>query len=212
MEAPLLIAPDGKQTSVTAPVFVIGRGETAQLMIELPSLSRQHASLTLRDDVYYIADLGSRNGTFINGARLDAAPQRLADGDEINLAGVVTFRYRDPSQTAGSNNGVAGRLRGVWIDPVRNDVWVDAKLLAPPLSRQQFVLLKTLYDLPGHIFTREELAPLLWSADRQQDLASTLVAIDGLVKRTQTRLRATSAHHNSLQFVRGRGIRLVVDG
>jgi pSer/pThr/pTyr-binding forkhead associated (FHA) protein len=209
MDTPVLIDQAGISTPITDPAFVIGRGESAQLLIDLPALSRQHASIILRNDLRYVCDLGSRNGTFLNGVRLTDTPERLTDGDVITLGGIVTLRFRDPSQTVGGSG--IGRVRGVWIAPARQEVWVDAILLAPPLSRQQYALLALLYDAPGRIFTREEIAQHLWPQDKLLGIDSTLVAVDGLVKRTQARLKAVSRQDASLQFVRGRGIRLLID-
>ena len=55
-------------------------------------VSRRHAMLTCRDDEYYVEDLGSANGTFINEQQL--APQhmtRLANGDELRC-GLLALR------------------------------------------------------------------------------------------------------------------------
>src|SRR3954451_1345652 len=51
-----------------------------------PEISRQHARVSGSDDGYVIEDLGSMNGTFVNGNRLQA-PHQLADGDQIELGG-----------------------------------------------------------------------------------------------------------------------------
>ena len=50
---------------------IIGRSSTADLPLSDPFLSRQHARLLLTDDGLSIEDLGSRNGTFVNGVKLD---------------------------------------------------------------------------------------------------------------------------------------------
>ena len=58
-------------------------------------VSRRHARITFRDGVYFLEDLGSTNGTFINrGKRLAAgARQALSDGDEI-IVGKTFLRFR----------------------------------------------------------------------------------------------------------------------
>ncbi|MBU1670924.1 MAG: FHA domain-containing protein [Actinobacteria bacterium] len=57
-------------------------------------VSRMHAKVFCRDDVYYVVDMGSTNSTFLNGKRL--VPQeesRLSDGDEVRLGRyLLTFR------------------------------------------------------------------------------------------------------------------------
>jgi pSer/pThr/pTyr-binding forkhead associated (FHA) protein len=53
-------------------------------------VSRRHAAVRLQDKQLHLSDLGSSNGTFINGARLIAhRPYQLRDGDEIRLGQMV---------------------------------------------------------------------------------------------------------------------------
>lgn len=58
-------------------------------------VSRRHARVIFRDDKYFLEDLGSTNGTFINRGRrlLPGTPQPLADGDEI-IVGKTFLRFR----------------------------------------------------------------------------------------------------------------------
>jgi DNA-binding response OmpR family regulator len=212
MDQPCLIDQSGQRHAIAGAAFVIGRGESADLMIDLPQISRRHALIELRADLRYVIDQDSRNGTFVNGVRAGVDPVRLADGDELTFASAATYVYRDPTQTANGAGGVTGigRLHGVWIDAAHQEVWVNAVRVTPPVSRQQYVLLKTLYDAPGRIFTREELADILWPAADRAALDASLVAVDGLVKRTQSRLRAYHQDDSPVQFVRGRGVRIVL--
>lgn len=62
----------------------IGRLDTSDICIKEQHVSRQHAVITYRDGVFLIADLGSANGVFVNGAHLHE-PFPLASGDEIRL-------------------------------------------------------------------------------------------------------------------------------
>jgi len=63
---------------------VIGRSLSADLQFEESSLSRHHAKLALSDGRWKIFDLGSSNGTFVNGVMVPAGTV-LTDGDEIRL-------------------------------------------------------------------------------------------------------------------------------
>ncbi len=65
---------------------IIGRSSRAHLLLPDRALSREHARLTCRDGVWYVEDLGSRNGTTCNGQRVEGA-RRLAEGDHLGLGG-----------------------------------------------------------------------------------------------------------------------------
>ena len=65
---------------------IVGRSSEAELMIPDRMLSRKHARLFFEDGDWYVEDLGSHNGTFLNGARLQA-PARLKAGDVLALGG-----------------------------------------------------------------------------------------------------------------------------
>src|SRR5688572_8412414 len=135
--------------------LVIGREAPADFVLPLPRISRQHARLTRRDNIYYVADLGSRNGTFVNGRSVGEAPKRLADGDEIVLAGVIIFRFHDPNETI--TGPFLGRLKGIWINEASHETWIDGRSVDPPLSALQFTLLKLLYDSPGQAISRTQI-------------------------------------------------------
>ena len=63
---------------------IIGRDPDAAVWIDSAVVSRRHAQLLVRDGRVSIEDLGSRNGTFVNGTRLTGASP-LAHGDEIRI-------------------------------------------------------------------------------------------------------------------------------
>jgi sigma-B regulation protein RsbU (phosphoserine phosphatase) len=71
----------------------IGRAAVADVALADPSISRRHASLVRRGDVWLVHDLGSQNGTAVNG-RLLREPAALKDGDEIRL-GAIVLEFRD---------------------------------------------------------------------------------------------------------------------
>jgi allophanate hydrolase subunit 2 len=65
-------------------------------------ISRRHASIRWQDNQLYIIDLGSRNGTYVNGKRVDMHhPFKLHDGDVLHL-GKITLRlfFRSDSDAA----------------------------------------------------------------------------------------------------------------
>lgn len=78
---------------------VIGRASDCALVLQSGSVSRRHARITRAGTELTIEDLGSSNGTFVNGARL-GAPRVLVDGDEVKL-GSITGRFVQPPPAAG---------------------------------------------------------------------------------------------------------------
>jgi DNA-binding winged helix-turn-helix (wHTH) protein len=67
---------------------ILGRVEEAAAWIESASVSRRHACIRISEGRAILEDLGSKNGTFLNGRKL-TAPAALADGDEICLGLVL---------------------------------------------------------------------------------------------------------------------------
>ena len=65
----------------------IGRGAGCDLIVRDTTVSREHAALVLRGDTWWILDLGSTNGTRINGLR--AAEHPVVSGDRVELGDVV---------------------------------------------------------------------------------------------------------------------------
>lgn len=71
---------------------VIGRGIGNEAAIPDPEISRQHARIVLTDGRFTISDLGSANGTFVNGTRI-AAPTPLHDGDRVQLGPLTVMKF-----------------------------------------------------------------------------------------------------------------------
>lgn len=80
----------GLRWPVTKPTVAIGRAAGNDLVIDDQDVSRQHARLTWDGRQVIVEDLGSSNGTFVNGARI-SGPTLLRPGDVLGLAQTVTF-------------------------------------------------------------------------------------------------------------------------
>lgn len=189
--------------------LVLGRESGADLALPYPQISRRHARLERRPDGCYLSDLGSQNGTYLNGQPLGSQAQRLQHGDEIVLGGVVALSFQDPAQT--SIGPRLGRLHGVWIDPLSRQVWVDARPVEPPLSAPQLRLLELLVQAqlqaPGQVVTRAQIIRAVWPADDPAGISEE--AVDGLIKRLRARLRQAQPARETLEVLRGHGLRLL---
>lgn len=73
---------------------VIGRGAEAQVQIIDNGVSRRHAKVVCEaDGITKIVDLGSTNGTYVNGRRIDVEPLREGDRIRIGQSATLDFRY-----------------------------------------------------------------------------------------------------------------------
>jgi pSer/pThr/pTyr-binding forkhead associated (FHA) protein len=78
--------------------IVIGRADDATLRIDSGGVSRHHARIVVNGDEARVEDLGSKNGTFVDGKPLTSA-RLLREGDEIRVGPVaLTFRVSTPTR------------------------------------------------------------------------------------------------------------------
>ncbi len=87
MDATLIFfKPDGtrKDMPLSEGTYVIGRGDGASLRVPLGSISRSHCQLKVSEDSLVAEDLGSLNGTFVNGKQIES-PTALAAGDVVKV-------------------------------------------------------------------------------------------------------------------------------
>jgi two-component system response regulator AtoC len=78
----------------------VGRGSTANVVIDDAGVSRQHVRFTRTSGLVRVIDLGSRNGTFVRGERL-AAPYLLAQGDVVSFGRFTASLVFEPPPGAG---------------------------------------------------------------------------------------------------------------
>jgi pSer/pThr/pTyr-binding forkhead associated (FHA) protein len=67
--------------------LVIGRGRGADLVLAEATISRAHAAIGFDGNAFFVQDLGSTNGTLVNGSRCDR--QDLKRGDEIRMGRLI---------------------------------------------------------------------------------------------------------------------------
>jgi len=81
---------------------IMGRAPQCAVMWDDASVSRQHASIRTDSHGYTITDLGSMNGTFVNGKSIEKESRRLRHMDRIQLGGagsVVTWVFMESQAT-----------------------------------------------------------------------------------------------------------------
>ncbi|CAF3611257.1 unnamed protein product [Rotaria socialis] len=103
---------------------IIGRGNPSDLIISAPSLSKQHAKVTLNNGQYFITDLGSSNKTFHNKIQLQPnVCYALHNGDELKLGDVVCL-FQEQKQS--NKNTLSESTYETYIPPVNTLVEEDS--------------------------------------------------------------------------------------
>jgi len=181
-------------------VATIGRWEGNDVALPDREVSRRHAQIRHDAGQYVLVDLGSKNGTLINGVRADRATV-LVDGDEITIAPRYRLLFVDSEATVPSAAGPWG----VRLDNVTRTTSVAGQVLDPPLAPNQFALLQLLAGEPGRVFTRDDIAAACYP-DAEEGVSAQ--AIDGLVRRLRARLAAADPDTEYIVALRGHGFRL----
>ena len=81
---------EGREVPITGDRVVLGRSRECDIRLDDANVSRRHAEVRLEDGTYWIADLGSTNGTELNGRSIERA--QLSDGDRITV-GSTDIRF-----------------------------------------------------------------------------------------------------------------------
>lgn len=81
------------EVPLTRDVLTIGRGSTSDIRLDDTGVSRRHAEVRLEGDDVVVVDIGSTNGTSVNGRLVERA--RLTPGDRIELGRTVLVYERD---------------------------------------------------------------------------------------------------------------------
>lgn len=211
---PLLIAQTGPlngQRWIINGDILIGRDDSCNVIIQNRQVSRYHARFVPLPQGVQLEDLGSKNGTHLNGQAV-MEPIILQDGDVIQIAFAQQFIYMSsdstmplelPLEPATQTVPFTGLLR---LEKRSRRVWIGDDELLPPLSVSQYQLLELLYDNPGRVVTRAELIQVVWGKEDAVGISEQ--ALDALVRRLRDRLSAINSNHQFLITVRGHGLRL----
>lgn len=186
----------------TRPI-TIGRGEECDIALPDRQVSRQHARIEWRESAYYLVDMGSKNGTHLNGQEVRDLVA-LNDGDEIQIALRFKLAFVDAGATAPLNLNT--EQRGLRLDKETRQAWVNGLLIDPPLSLHQYRLLEALWNSGGSVLTREQIIEAVWPEAAGDGVSEQ--AIDALVRRLRERIEECDNEFRYIITVRGHGFRL----
>jgi pSer/pThr/pTyr-binding forkhead associated (FHA) protein len=91
----------GREYELGKDITLIGRDEGCDILIADVEISRQHARITRTPRGYVLEDLGSTNGTYLDGQRV-TAPHLLQPGDRISLSETVILSYEEQVEELGA--------------------------------------------------------------------------------------------------------------
>ncbi len=207
---PILVVQEGqlagKRWSLGKPVLTVGRGEECDVVLPDRQVSRNHLRIVRDEMGYAVEDLGSKNGTYVNGAPVRGSVH-LQDGDEIQVALSVRLLFVGAEATLPLTQEMVKVARpGLRLNKSQRQVWVNGVALDPPLSLSQYRLLEILWERKGKVVTREEVIAAVWPESDEAGI--TEQAIDALVRRLRDRLGEIDPEHEYLVTVRGHGFRL----
>lgn len=157
--AKLIRRGSAEEILLTDDVTTLGRAASCRIVIENDFASRRHAQIIRRDEVYWLRDLDSKNGTLLNNAPVTAETP-LTDGAELRIGDAV-FYFVDPLATR-TQPGVAGGVLPIRVEIDSRNVWLHGQKLEPALSLKQFDLLLYLYHRAGEAVSKDELASAVW--------------------------------------------------
>lgn len=202
---------DSSIISLDGSDVVFGSSQSAGVTFDIKFVSRHHFQLRSRDGVYYISDLGSTNGTYLNGERLQPnVERRVKDGDRISLANdEVVLRFVDPVGTVRIDAstpliGGSPEKEDLVVEPSSREVWVRGEIQS--LSRKEFDILEILYTNKGNAVSREEIGKAGWP-ERADDGASP-EEIDQYILRLRRVIEIDPSSPELIVTLRGYGFRM----
>jgi pSer/pThr/pTyr-binding forkhead associated (FHA) protein len=197
----------GKTFNLIKPISVVGR-RTSQYQpdIELNDdvISRQHLEILLREDRYWVKDLGSTNGTMLNDDRIIAGTvyelkhnSRIGLGLEGTTAHtVLVFKETEGTniiqrrQLAAPELGKAMEVAWLRIDEAKKEAVIDSE--EKKLSKKEYDLLLFLYKNAGTICSRDQIIEAVWPETLDPSAISD-ATIDQLVHRLREKVEPEPA-------------------
>ncbi|PHR99917.1 MAG: hypothetical protein COA78_24560 [Blastopirellula sp.] len=130
----------GKEFKIPVDYFLIGRGDDCHLKPKSDMISRRHCALKVEDSVLKLEEFGSKNGTFVNGERVDGSVD-LKMGDEIKIGPLEFLVLIDHSlggnkrPKVNSVSEAASRVASDSVDDSDVDSWLTEGDEADRLGR-----------------------------------------------------------------------------
>ena len=136
----------GRRFALERETTLIGRGEDCDVRIDDPLASRRHAAVRREPWRYVLEDLGSRNGTLVNGEPVQGS-HHLRHGDTVHVA-TTPLRFEDPNATLPmSGDGLRPLQLPVWVNTATGEAFAYGNRIE--LAPKELALLTLLYEKAG---------------------------------------------------------------
>ena len=196
-EVPFFTDPTEREHLLTGATTTIGRAVDNDIVITSRRVSREHTRVQRQGRHVMLIDLGSTNGTFLNGERV-LAPVRLRDGDSVSIGDVILI-FHDPESTF-----LETPFPELELDLPAGIVRVDRHLVE--LSPKEFALLAYLYEHCGQVCSKDDIGYAVWPEYRQGVYD---YQIENLVRRLRSRIEPDPNNPQLLLTLRGLGYKLM---
>jgi len=209
----------GKLFVLEAGGSVIGRNSpdsNPDVLINDDYVSRKHAEVKQVGDDFMLCDLNSKNGTEIDGRRIESSKLfKLKHDSVIGLAIIsgearVTLRFKQSGETLPDDSLEASgdRKKIAWlrIDDKSKEVWIDGKPVA--FSKKEYTFMWLLYRKAGQVCSRDEIIPAVWLEAKDPGGISDAM-VDQLVHRIRQKIEPEPSKPRRLQSKKTFGYILV---
>ena len=196
---PFLTDQNGHEHRLPAQTAVIGRAIECDVVIASKSVSREHTRIRRDGRHWFVEDLGSTNGTFLNDERVTGT-LTLLDGDILRV-GDVAFTFHDPDTTTRESP-----IPDLEVDTSAGVVRVNRKAVS--LSPKEYLLLAFLYERRGQVCSKDDIGHAVWPEYEVGGIFD--YQIENLVRRLRSKIEADPNNPQMLLTVRGLGYKLIL--
>jgi phosphoserine phosphatase RsbU/P len=193
-----LVVDAGEQAGLVVPLegpgpLTIGRGEDCDLQIMDAHMSRRHSTFARHNEGWAVRDLGSRNGTSVNGRRIDGVCA-LRAGDSVQVGSTV-FRFEQSGGSCASSVTIKAH-----VELTLRDGTVAASLVMP--VREPAPTPDTLPELPKATPGSDRTLAVVYDV---ADAINSLLEQDELLERVVEVIRGYFSPDRVAIFLRGEG-------
>lgn len=195
---PFLTDPNGHEHRLHTQNAILGRAIECDVVITSKSVSRENTRIYKEGRRWFINDMGSTNGTYLNGERVINS-LALLDGDSLKI-GDVAFVFHDPDTTTRESP-----IPELEVDTSAGVVRVNRKAVS--LSPKEYLLLAFLYGRRGQVCSKDDIGHAVWPEYEAGGIFD--YQIENLVRRLRTRIELDPANPQLLFTVRGLGYKVM---